>query len=286
MASSSSSQLDKAKNRLDSLLKQHSSSSLTDDASVMVRQQKIEDMRKRVELQLAAMVQGGGSEFDKLRQQVAELRTNPQDVEEEDDDEETTVSEFLKLNQIGSATSPTATTTTTTTPATTTTTSLLQTNNNNSNGANGGDEEDSVYVENTLITDPYGDAGEYSGDVLLLATNKPHGVGTMKYQDGRTYSGGWQNGQWHGKGIAIFSNGDQFDGTYDLDRRHGFGTYQWKDGRVYEGKKNNAAPTQHDTRTHTRKQERKDTRQTNTLTRLTLLHCIALSIYLFMYIYR
>jgi hypothetical protein len=47
--------------------------------------------------------------------------------------------------------------------------------------------------------------------------------------------GGWVHGQWHGKGTAVFANGDKFDGNYDLDRRHGFGVYEWKDGRVYEG---------------------------------------------------
>lgn len=211
-----------------------------DDASMIGREQKIQDMRKRVELQLAAMVQGNGTEFDKLRQQVADLRTNPMLHEDDTDNilgttgtvhkttvedpmgalqsntnnnngmssRETTVSEILQLDE----------------EYTTTTTST---------GAP--DNEATVEVTDTEITDPYGDSGDYNGSVLLLQTQKPHGIGKMEYQDGRTYHGGWKYGQWHGKGMAVFSNGDRFDGNYDLDRRHGFGTYQWKDGRVYEG---------------------------------------------------
>jgi hypothetical protein len=64
----------------------------------------------------------------------------------------------------------------------------------------------------------------------------PHGRGRMLYEDGkRIYKGGWNNGQWHGVGEAIFANGDRYNGDYHLDQRHGHGRYGWSDGRVYEG---------------------------------------------------
>jgi hypothetical protein len=42
------------------------------------------------------------------------------------------------------------------------------------------------HVRDTHMVDPYGDAGEYTGQVH---DDKPHGKGTMKYDDGRVYVG-------------------------------------------------------------------------------------------------
>lgn len=42
------------------------------------------------------------------------------------------------------------------------------------------------HVRDTNMVDPYGDAGKYTGQVH---NEKPHGKGTMKYDDGRVYVG-------------------------------------------------------------------------------------------------
>ena len=39
------------------------------------------------------------------------------------------------------------------------------------------------------MVDPYGDTGKYTGQVQ---NDKPHGKGTMKYDDGRVYVGTYQ----------------------------------------------------------------------------------------------
>ncbi|KAG7356801.1 phosphatidylinositol-4-phosphate 5-kinase [Nitzschia inconspicua] len=88
-------------------------------------------------------------------------------------------------------------------------------------------------VEQEWIVDPYGDQGEFQGE--LNADNLPHGTGIMKYSDGRVYSGEWKDGRWHGRGRATFSNGDVFEGMYFEDQRHGLGIYQWSDGREFKG---------------------------------------------------
>ena len=54
-----------------------SSKELNDDASMMGRQQKIDDMRLRVERQLQAMLTGTSNDFTTLRKQVEELKTKP-----------------------------------------------------------------------------------------------------------------------------------------------------------------------------------------------------------------
>ena len=87
-------------------------------------------------------------------------------------------------------------------------------------------------VSEQRIRDPYGDKGLYTG---VLVKRRPHGRGTMKYDDGRHYEGHWNHGRWHGVGRAIFANNDIFEGSYDMDQRHGHGMYQWNDGRVYTG---------------------------------------------------
>jgi hypothetical protein len=50
-------------------------------------------------------------------------------------------------------------------------------------------------VQSQIITDPYGDVGRFTG---LLIKGKPFGLGTMHYNDGRSYTGEWRNGRWSG----------------------------------------------------------------------------------------
>lgn len=93
---------------------------------------------------------------------------------------------------------------------------------------------DQVLVPGRIwVTDPYGDQGQYEGDVD--SNNAPHGMGNMIYLDGRTYHGGWRNGHWNGSAKATFQNGDVFEGNYTMDQRHGPGKYYWKDGRSFVG---------------------------------------------------
>lgn len=103
------------------------------------------------------------------------------------------------------------------------------------------------------LVDPYGDRGDYQGEVLLSRKSLnhrssddvsrkeddiPHGLGTMNYADGRTYKGRWKNGQWHGNGKATYPNGDTYEGMYHQDQRHtgsSQGIYKWSDGRIFQG---------------------------------------------------
>eukprot|EP00980_Cylindrotheca_fusiformis_P005479 scaffold1169_cov120-Cylindrotheca_fusiformis.AAC.29 len=88
------------------------------------------------------------------------------------------------------------------------------------------------HVRDKHIVDPYGDTGKYTG---RLHNHKPHGIGTMRYDDNRIYVGNWLEGRWHGFGRATFTNGDNYEGEYRHDQRHGQGTYRWHDDRVYTG---------------------------------------------------
>ena len=95
---------------------------------------------------------------------------------------------------------------------------------------------------------------------------KVEGVVCFNWEDGSKYEGEWKNGMKHGKGIyffpksshivsyegyfyadkfhgkgkAIFKDGDVFEGECDNGTRCGKGKYVWKNGAYYEGNyKNN-----------------------------------------------
>ncbi|KAM7407669.1 hypothetical protein PAMA_003415 [Pampus argenteus] len=64
--------------------------------------------------------------------------------------------------------------------------------------------------------------------------------GTMKWPDGRTYSGNFKNGLEDGYGECIMPNkllnkADSYQGRWREGKIHGFGKYKYASGEVYEG---------------------------------------------------
>ncbi|KAM8857884.1 alsin-like isoform 3-T3 [Synchiropus picturatus] len=77
----------------------------------------------------------------------------------------------------------------------------------------------------------------YSGAWLA---GRVHGRGTMKWPDGRTYSGNFKNGLEDGLGECIIPNKllskpDSYHGNWKEGKIHGFGKYIYANGEVYEG---------------------------------------------------
>jgi hypothetical protein len=168
-------------------------------SSSHVRQEQIDQLRSRVDSVLKSLVQGTDSDAQALKNQLQSLREGPDDAAVSNMSMSRPVSDEFE----------------------------------HQGGEIFGQNGITKTVEQQWIVDPYGDQGEFFGD--LNADNLPHGVGVMKYSDGRIYSGEWKNGRWHGKGRATFSNGDFFEGMYYEDQRHGDGVYQWSDGREFRG---------------------------------------------------
>jgi hypothetical protein len=171
-----------------------------------VRQEQIDQLRSRVDSVLRNLVQSTEVETQTLKTQVQSLR---------DDPGRNTIADSVRSIEVGGdgATGKYARTSSASSSSSSSSTTRL--------------------VEQQWIVDPYGDQGEFKGE--LNANNLPHGTGMMKYSDGRVYSGEWKDGRWHGMGRATFSNGDVFEGMYFEDQRHGLGSYQWSDGREFEG---------------------------------------------------
>uniref|UniRef100_A0A3B3ZMZ5 PH domain-containing protein n=1 Tax=Periophthalmus magnuspinnatus TaxID=409849 RepID=A0A3B3ZMZ5_9GOBI len=67
-----------------------------------------------------------------------------------------------------------------------------------------------------------------------------HGRGTMKWPDGRTYTGNFKNGLEDGYGECLIPNkalneADCYNGHWKDGQIHGFGKYKYATGEVYEG---------------------------------------------------
>lgn len=76
--------------------------------------------------------------------------------------------------------------------------------------------------------------GEIKYEGELNDNGKPHGRGKWIYSDG-TYEGYWQNGVKHGIGTYKWADGRLYEGNFKADKRHGTGTYKWSDGSTYVG---------------------------------------------------
>ena len=64
--------------------------------------------------------------------------------------------------------------------------------------------------------------------------DRPHGTGTMEWDNGITYTGDWHEGQFHGWGSKLYSRGGGYEGEWQSGKRHGQGTTFYKYGR-WEG---------------------------------------------------
>ena len=86
------------------------------------------------------------------------------------------------------------------------------------------------------VVDGQDNPGHYTG-IIHIASQQPHGVGRMVYDDGnRVHEGFWEYGHRQGHGRCLFVQiGDFHEGTYHENLRHGPGTYYWKDGRQFSG---------------------------------------------------
>lgn len=63
----------------------------------------------------------------------------------------------------------------------------------------------------------------------------PDGYHSIVYADGSTYSGQWQDGNRHGRGVFCWPNGDRYEGEWVEGAQHGQGTLATTDGAVYFG---------------------------------------------------
>jgi hypothetical protein len=76
------------------------------------------------------------------------------------------------------------------------------------------------------------DGRTYSGQ---FKNGRFHGRGTYTYLDGRRYQGQFLNNMFHGEGTLTFPDGRKYTGGFDSNHFNGTGTYTFPDGSRYEG---------------------------------------------------
>jgi hypothetical protein len=84
---------------------------------------------------------------------------------------------------------------------------------------------------------------EYEGGFF---DNHKHGLGLVKYPDGRVYDASFQLGKMNGKGHLTWSDGSKYWGHWNDDGiPHGRGKQEFSDGRVYDGEFENGVVQGH-----------------------------------------
>ena len=68
-----------------------------------------------------------------------------------------------------------------------------------------------------------------------MAGGKPHGHGTLTWDDGSHYDGEWRDSERHGRGTYTWADGDRYEGEWRDSAPHGHGTFTKADGDRYEG---------------------------------------------------
>ncbi len=79
----------------------------------------------------------------------------------------------------------------------------------------------------------------YNGGVKILADPGrmkviPHGHGTMTFNTGGSYQGGFSEGKRHGWGIRLYGDGTRFEGQFQNDLRDA-GYWRFSNGEIYTG---------------------------------------------------
>lgn len=80
----------------------------------------------------------------------------------------------------------------------------------------------------------YLDKKTYNGQIWP-EVDKPHGKGTMTWDNGDVYDGQWRYGKMSGRGTITWYDGTSYTGNWRSDKRNGFGTMKYKNGKIAKG---------------------------------------------------
>ena len=79
----------------------------------------------------------------------------------------------------------------------------------------------------------YPDGSEYKGE--WNRDGQRHGFGMLILTDGTKYIGEWVNGLCHGLGIMVFSDGSKYEGEFHCGTYNNLGVFTRCDQMKYEG---------------------------------------------------
>ena len=74
--------------------------------------------------------------------------------------------------------------------------------------------------------------GVYKGEI---SAGKPHGKGSVTFDNGNIYEGEFVKGKRHGFGVYTFADGEKYEGEWFQNQQHGQGTYYFNNNNKYVG---------------------------------------------------
>ncbi|XP_013412743.1 MORN repeat-containing protein 4 [Lingula anatina] len=79
----------------------------------------------------------------------------------------------------------------------------------------------------------YPDGSEYTGQ--WNDQGQRHGSGQLMLSDGSKYHGKFENGLFHGYGVMIMQDGSRYEGEFSQGKFSGFGVFTRCDGMKFQG---------------------------------------------------
>lgn len=94
---------------------------------------------------------------------------------------------------------------------------------------------------NSVLHGAVGGRATYNGEFNVYGERD--GQGTMKWENGDSYTGAFFNGNRHGSGTLLFADGSEYVGEWECNLQHGIGTRRWTNGDCYTGQYENGKRT-------------------------------------------
>ena len=105
------------------------------------------------------------------------------------------------------------------------------------------DDELSAEEESEIIDPSEGESESVYGTIAYreglykgaLYKGVPHGIGTLVFNSGESYTGSFDQGKFNGKGVYKYNDGSRYDGTWYEDEINGLGTWYFPEGGFVSG---------------------------------------------------
>ncbi len=83
----------------------------------------------------------------------------------------------------------------------------------------------------------YVEDGEWKTEKYIgeMKDGNQHGRGVAVFANGDRYEGGYKDGMMHGRGSVVWANGNRYEGEFEDHKKHGRGVFLWLNGDRYEG---------------------------------------------------
>lgn len=100
-------------------------------------------------------------------------------------------------------------------------------------------------TEGCFVWNPVPQVGETVSWSGGCTDSRASGKGVLNWRSSKgtqRFEGEMRNGNYNGRGVVTFENGNRYDGEWRDDKPSGRGVYTWTDGSVFDGEWRDAKP--------------------------------------------